>query len=225
MKRFTETAKWDDQWFRPLPGHVKLAFLYIIDRCDNAGFWEVDLDGMEFHTKLSRAHCEGALKALERGIKESSGWVWISTFLKHQKNSPLNPENPAHRQIISLVKDQLTRFPECLSLLPEEGASKGLPSPIGKGIGKSNGKGRVKENSELMIRIGGWFGRKPDTLWSEKEAHALKMANPTDAEIEGMECYYGASIPKTEDIRRRDLQTLLNNWSGELDRARTYLNQ
>lgn len=225
MKRFTETAKWDDPWFRGLPGHVKLAFLYIIDRCDNAGFWEVDLDGMEFQTKLSRAHCEGALKGLERGIKEASGWVWVRTFLKHQKNDPLNSENPAHRQIIGLLRSQSERFPDSLLLLPKEGASKGLLSPIGKGKGNSNGKGRVKENTELMIRIGGWFDRRPDTLWSEKEAKALKDAAPTDAEIEGMECFYQASIPKSEDYRRHDLLTLLNNWSGELDRARTYLNE
>ena len=37
-----------------------------------------------------------------------------------------------------------------------------------------------------------------------------------------MATYYTARIPRTEDFRRRDLATLLNNWSGELDRARQF---
>lgn len=229
MKRFTETNKWDDPWFRALPGHVKLAFIYITERCDNAGFWEVDLDGMQFQTKLSHQHCEGALKALERGIIEASGWVWVRTFLRHQKNETLNPDNPAHRQIIALVRNQIDRFPDCSKLLPKEGASKGLPSPIGIGIGKEQGKGKkkdqskVEENSEAMIRIGAWFGRRAETLWTIAEQKALTLASPSDSEIGGMEIYYTADIPKAADIRRRDLITLLNNWSSELDRARKFV--
>ena len=38
-----------------------------------------------------------------------------------------------------------------------------------------------------------------------------------------LESYYTARIAKDDDIRRRDVPTLLNNWSGELDRARGYL--
>lgn len=209
---------------------MKLAFLYIIDRCDNAGFWEVDLDGMEFQTKLSRAHCEGALKGLERSIKEAGGWVWVRTFLKHQKNDCLNPENPAHRQIISLVKAQLLRFPEVSILLPKDAPSEGLTSPIGIGIGKGKGKGKKKgqekisKNDDTMIRIGAWFGRRPDTLWTVTEATALDLLSISSAELDGMERYYTAVIPEASNIRRRDLITLLNNWSGELDRARAFIN-
>lgn len=157
MRRFTETNKWDDPWFRSLPGVHKLAFLYVIDRCNNAGFWEVDMDGMQFHTKLEAKHVEGALKGLSRGIEEKDGWVWVKNFLKHQKNDTLNEANPAHRQIIALVKDQVERFPAVKSFLPK-GASKGLQSPIGKGIGK--GKELVKEKEEAAEAIYAEYPRK-----------------------------------------------------------------
>jgi len=141
MKRFTETNKWDDPWFRSLPGVHKLVFLYIIDRCNNAGFWEVDMDAMAFHTKLEERHMEGAFKGLARGLVVNDGWVWVKNFQRHQKNDVLNPDNPAHRQIILLLNDQSQRFPDVQKVIPE-GPPKGLKSPIGIGIGIGIGKGK-----------------------------------------------------------------------------------
>jgi hypothetical protein len=185
---------------------------------------------MQFHTKLSPAHCEGAIKGLGRGLEGASGWVWVRNFLRHQKNLPLRAENPAHRQIIGLIERQIERFPESKKLLPE-GALKGLQSPTGTGIGKSTStskkksQGKVNENTPTMIQIGSWFGRRPETLWTTSEASALKTIEPTDLEINGMEIYYTAEIPKDRiPGRRTDLITLLNNWSGELDRARAFVN-
>ena len=81
---------------------------------------------------------------------------------------------------------------------------------------------KVRENTELMIRIGSWFDRKPDTLWSVYEAEALEQIGGMKAEdLKLMERYYTARINE-RDIRRRDLPTLLNNWTSELDRARKY---
>lgn len=223
MKRFTESQKWDDPWFRALPGAHKLVFLYLLDRCNNAGFWEEDLDGMAFHTKVEASSLKGALKGLERGLQGASGWYWVKNFLRHQKNDSLNPENPAHRQIIALLLEQSERFPDSKIYLPK-GASKGLLSPIGKGKGKGAGKGEgeTREPSPLQIRIGKLLGRRESTVWSDKELDALKkIKEPTDEEWEQIEKFYAADIPK-DDFRRTTMQVLLNNWTGELDKARIY---
>ena len=233
MRRFTETTKWDDPWFRGLPGVHKLAFLYIIDRCNNAGFWEIDMDGMEFQTKLEQKHLQGALKGLARGIEERDGWVWVKNFLKHQKNDVLNESNPAHRQIIGLIREQVPRFPSVKAILPK-GASKGLQSPIGKGKGKVT----VEEESDLELKIdversekpdpdritiGRFLGRRDSTKWSDEEIallNDLKPIHPDDMAL--MAKFYGADIPSDKDHRRTTIERILKNWNGELDKARIF---
>ena len=77
---------------------------------------------------------------------------------------------------------------------------------------------RVDENTPLMVRIGSWFGRKEKTLWSILEAEALAMINPSDEDVCEMENRYTSG----DEYLRRDLITLLNNWQGELDKARRH---
>jgi len=140
-KRMTEPEKWRDPWFRSLTPEEKLVFLFLIDQCNWGGFYELDIPYMSFCIGIPESSCQGALKGLERGCVVHDGWIWIKNFLRHQKNDKLNPENNAHRSIITLINEQLTRF----SFVPEfeefVGANKGLLSPIGKGNGKGRGRG------------------------------------------------------------------------------------
>jgi hypothetical protein len=135
MKRFTETAKWDDVWFRGLRGYTKLVFLYVCDRCDSAGFWERDDAMVAFQTGLEMKHVTEAFKALDRGLIEASGWVWVKNFLRHQRNEDLSPKNPAHIAILSLLRSHAKRFEGIAAFqaaflpLAEQGASKGLARP------------------------------------------------------------------------------------------------
>lgn len=78
---------------------------------------------------------------------------------------------------------------------------------------------RIKENTPLMIRIGKWFGQRPTTLWTIAEAEVLGRVNPPEEELDLMEDYYLALIPKDDDFRRREIITMLNNWSGERQKA------
>jgi len=136
MKRFTETEKWNDPWFRKLPGVHKLTFLFLIENCNNAGFYELDLPHMAYLMNIKEDLLEGAIKGLSRGITEASGWVWIHNFLRHQKNSELNWENLAHRQIVGLLRSQMGRFGETEVFSEFIAPYKELLSPIGIGKGK-----------------------------------------------------------------------------------------
>lgn len=47
-KRFTETNKWNDAWYRRLPCAAKLLWLWLCDNCDHAGVISPDLDLASF---------------------------------------------------------------------------------------------------------------------------------------------------------------------------------
>jgi hypothetical protein len=91
------------------------------------------------------------------------------------------------------------------------------PTPQG-----GNGKGW--NPSDLQIEVGSWFRRRPTTRWSDKE---LKSWKKLTIEVESIEFkvlqkYYRDKIDPENDYRRRDLATLLNNWPGEIDRAKRW---
>gem|GEM_PF-3963220 len=64
------------------------------------------------------------------------------------------------------------------------------------------------------------FHRRENTKWTDKEARAFNEfpAKCDITEFELVAAYYRSGAP----YLRKDLQTLLNNWPGELDRARQW---
>lgn len=148
MKRFSETGKWEDAWFASLPPTYKLVFLFMVDKCDNAGFFEPSEVIHPIMLGISKVDFLGAIQGLNRGLifptsPSSCSKIFLSNFLRHQKNLPLNPENNAHKQIIQIIQSNLPLFNQA-EILQKLGAIEGLFSPIGKGIGKGNGSGKVE---------------------------------------------------------------------------------
>lgn len=81
---------------------------------------------------------------------------------------------------------------------------------------------RVERNTALMVTIGRFFGRKAETLWTAAEAVALRKVNPPADEVALLSRYYAKPMDREQDYRRKDLFTLLNNWTTEIDRATTH---
>lgn len=154
MYRFTETNKWNDPWFRKLKASEKLVFLFLVDNCDNAGFYELDIEMMAFQIGIDNDKILGAIEGLNRGLIKSGNYIWIKNFLRHQKNWPLNKENNAHKQILNILKDKSDLFKddECFRKLV--GANKGLVRPIGKGKGKGKVKVEYQEVENYFIENG-----------------------------------------------------------------------
>ena len=143
-KRFTDTNKWTDPWFRKLTPNEKLVFMYLVDNCDMAGFIELDLEVISFHTGIQISPLQGAIKGLTRGYIEANGWLLIRNFLRHQKNDKLNPQNNAHKNIISCINSKLSIFYNNQDFTNWLAPNLGLISPTGKGNGKGNGKVMVE---------------------------------------------------------------------------------
>jgi hypothetical protein len=185
-------------------------------------------------------------KKVPRSLQELSSVGWIElgadnqnrsvgrviNFAKHQR-----VDKPKHSTIkdswifrdesendLGIILDQSKEERKGKEGNKEQGKDTPLP-PRGNRRRMSEAEKRrtkVEVNTPQMVKIGAWFGRKPETLWTLAESEALNQISPTDKEIDGMATYYDDLIPHEKDYRRRDLQTLLNNWPTELDRARQH---
>jgi hypothetical protein len=149
-KRFTITEKWEDSWFWQLKPYEKLLWNYLCDKCDLAGFWEINLELATVQTKIPKSAISGAVQGLSRGYITNGKYVWLRNFIHHQGNYPLNPNNNAHRHIIKIIErhtDFDVNFFELLETV-FSGATEGLISPPSKGKGNSKGKGKYSDGFE-----------------------------------------------------------------------------
>ena len=110
--RFSDTLKWQDEWFVDLSSIEKLLFLYLYDNCDIAGFFELSYRKISFDLGCKEAEVKGALKGLNKGVflSDDGKCLLVKNFIKHQKNLPLNPENKAHIGILKRVSLYIQKF-------------------------------------------------------------------------------------------------------------------
>lgn len=103
-KRFTDTDKWKKPFIRGLHGAYKLLWMYILDDCDHAGIWQVDLEVAQVRIG-EQLDCNIALSQFsEKIIPFSNGEKWfIPSFIDFQYGA-LNPDNRAHGSVLNLLK-------------------------------------------------------------------------------------------------------------------------
>jgi hypothetical protein len=94
-KRFTDSTKWNDNWFSNLSDKEKLTWIYILDTCDHAGIWEKNLRVLNFH--IGSTYVEGDLNKIFSGkfVEIRDKW-FIPNFIKFQYgNKFLTSNTPA----------------------------------------------------------------------------------------------------------------------------------
>lgn len=103
MKRFTETEKWRDPWFRRLSSNAKLAYFYILDNADNAGVWQVDQDMANFQigATLDWAAIQAELGDRIHELCDGSKWL-VTRFISFQFGT-LMPDCKPHQQVLRLI--------------------------------------------------------------------------------------------------------------------------
>jgi len=141
-KRFTDSEKFGDIWYRKLKPKHKCLWEFFLSKCDIAGIIELDFESMSFHigdtiTQDDLRHFQDKIVFI------GEDKIFIPNFIKFQQNE-LNENNPAHKNIIKKLKslniDCTLDFKELQSSF--EGASKPLSRDIS--IVRYS-KGKVKE--------------------------------------------------------------------------------
>lgn len=102
-KRFTDSEKWSDSWFRNLPAKYKLFWIYLLDSCDCAGGWKVDfwLARIFLNDNYDEAETLNLLNSDKKRIetfKEGTYW-FIKEFIAYQYGTDLTSKSSVHRGI------------------------------------------------------------------------------------------------------------------------------
>jgi hypothetical protein len=119
MKRFTETNKWEDPWFRRLKPEMKLLWAWLLDSCDNAGVIDIDIELASFQVGYQYP-IDTLSEFGQRVIKLPCGKFFIPKFIEFQYGN-LSPDCKAHNPIFSsLEKHGLKGYPKGIHTLQEK---------------------------------------------------------------------------------------------------------
>lgn len=102
MKRFTESTKWDDPWFRQLPAAAKLLFLWLVDKCDGAGIIDADIGLASFQIGMKINDDTLALLG-DRLTRLDNGKIILTKFIKFQ-HGELSRDCKAHNPVFKSLE-------------------------------------------------------------------------------------------------------------------------
>lgn len=104
-KRFTATEKWDDPFFAELSNENKLIWIFLLDKCNHAGIWDVNKRLLEFSLGVKvdmdklLADFSGRIRVLE------SGKWFIKKFIDFQYGE-LKDNNNTHNSVKTILQKE-----------------------------------------------------------------------------------------------------------------------
>jgi hypothetical protein len=107
-KRFTDSEKWKKPFIKKLPMQYKLLWFYLLDDCNHAGVWQVDLEialeiaSLRIGYNLNLKDCINALNEKIKVFDNGEKW-FIKDFVEFQYGE-LNEKNRAHNSVITVLK-------------------------------------------------------------------------------------------------------------------------
>lgn len=101
-QRFTDSNKWLDNWFSNLSNDYKIVWLYLLDTCDNAGIFQINLRLLNFNCSTNLTEKELLETFTGRITKFDTDKCIINKFCIFQYGTDfLNSKNKA---VISAIK-------------------------------------------------------------------------------------------------------------------------
>ncbi len=169
-KRFTDTEKWKKQFIKGLPLEYKIFWLFLLDECDNAGIWHVEIEIAEIRlgVKLSSEKARGLFG--ERVVVFDDGNKWfLPDFISFQYVS-LNSENKALRDVIvRLQKHDLVKHFEKTKKHEKGGSEGGLNPPMDKDKDKDKEKDKEEKEETDFKKFQDWIFKNAGNVAKMKE--------------------------------------------------------
>jgi len=102
-KRMTDTDKWKKRFVRELKPEHKLLWFYILDDCNHAGIWEVDLEVASIRVGFELSHDNLPSSFGDKVISFDDGDKWfIPDFIEYQYGE-LNPNSNVHKSVLNIL--------------------------------------------------------------------------------------------------------------------------
>ena len=134
MKRFAETLKWSDPWFRRLSCAGKMLWFYMLDHCDNIGLVEIDCDLVSHDCGIEIT--ESTISELGNRVQRlECGKIFLPKFIRFQYGS-LSASCPAHKKVIEAVERHGLTESQLGYAYPNARVT--IPYRIGRGKDKDN---------------------------------------------------------------------------------------
>ena len=199
MKRFTDSDKWSDKFFRTLSPTGKVFWMWLCDNCDNAGIWERDDDLFQFFAGTS-IEVDSLLEEVDSRIDYTEDCViFLPKFVQFQQGGMLNEAKAPHRQILRILDKHGLEQAECGKIRKGNGR-------VSKGLAKGNDnltKGLAKGNLTQSVTL--------------PKVTGLSNSN---SKGKGEESEKGGRSPETEiplDLQQGDFEESWISWLIHLD--------
>lgn len=214
-KRFTDTLKWSDPWFRELPQEYQRLWLFILDACDNAGIWKVDMKLASFMLNAQLTQFDAEIYMEDRVIpfgkqQEFNGQMmrekwFIPKFVTFQYGK-LNPACKPHKYVLDiLMENGLGCYAHANSIALADDSIEGYP----KGIHTLKEKDKDKEKEkEILAPL------KPAFDFEEIWGGYPKKLGRGHAEK-----HFKATVKTEEDYR--NIKLALSNYIAYLSKNKT----
>lgn len=204
-KRFTDTGKWNKPFIRSMKAPYKLLWLYILDECDHAGVWQVDLDVAQIKIG-EKLNLETALSSFSEKVYpfDGGGKWFIPDFIEFQYGE-LNPDNRAHKSVLNI----LSKY----NLLNIQ--IKPLASPLHGAMDMDKDKDKDKESEKSSIISSKNFTAPSQTQVAEyitKYSSEKKITSDPDAFAQKFVLHYQQKGWMVGKVKMKDWQAGVRNW-------------
>lgn len=104
-KRYTDTEKWKKQWYLELGSKGRDLWTYLLDNCDHAGIWEINLPLLSFSIGESVTIKDLKNYFGDRLLDVGDNKIWIPSFIEFQYGCTAVELDPKNRVHLSVIKN------------------------------------------------------------------------------------------------------------------------
>lgn len=104
-KRMTEVEKWKDPWFSNLTNDEKIVWLFLLDDCNHAGIWQVNLRRLNFECRTQLTQTELSNLLQDRIVVISDEKWFIPKFVSFQYKD-LNSKSKPIVSVVDLLSKE-----------------------------------------------------------------------------------------------------------------------